>query len=155
MNECKFQFSEMQHHNDDELVKSSRIGKTEKARLSLQYVRNVHRIKSDTLGYCYRAIGDIAWQLLSEIHLHNIDRVKINQAAIEQSMDLTDEIAKRYLEILQTEMLLEETPQNRDKFQDLQLTDFGQSKVQSIIEECAETFTSIFIYSELSAVETD
>lgn len=155
MNESIFRLSGMRHHNDDDPVKASRMAKSEKTKLSLRHIRKVHRIKSDALGHCYRAIGDSAWQLLCEIHLHNIDHVTINQAMIEQSMDLTPMIAKRYLEILQTEKLLEISAEDRDGYQNLQLTDFGRLKVLSIIDECAEAFASGFIYSQIREVESD
>ena len=156
MKEYRFKVSETQNHNDDDKIKVARPGKTEKTKLSLRHIRKIHKIKSDRLGYCYSVLGDSAWQILCEIHLHNLDRAKIDIAKVQQSISVSQVIAKRYLDILQTEQLIEKSTVNGHvSYEDLSLTDFGQSKVQSTLEECAEAFTSIFIYSKPCSVASD
>ncbi|MEP2990470.1 MAG: hypothetical protein ABJN65_04560 [Parasphingorhabdus sp.] len=156
MKESIFRSSEIQHHNDDDSVKLSRTGKSEKTKLSLRHIRKVHKIKSDGLGNSYSALGDSAWQILCEIHLHNLDEKKIDIASIQTSMSLSRSIAIRYLEVLKIEMLVEESTVNdQSSHKDLRLTKWGQSKVQAILEECAEAFTSIFTYSQPRAVPSD
>ncbi|GAB5489219.1 MAG: hypothetical protein Pars2KO_27890 [Parasphingorhabdus sp.] len=148
MKEIDFRPSEFQHHNDDESVKISRTANVEKTKLSLRHIRKIHRIKSNGLGHCYSALGDTAWQILCEIHLHNIEENKIDITKIKQSVSLNHPIAVRYLKILQTKKLVKtNTVNGQESYQDLYLTEFGQIKVQDILEERAEAFTSIFIYS--------
>lgn len=106
MKESIFRLSNIQHHNDDDLVKTSRTGRTEKTKLSLRHIRKIHQIKSEGLGHCYSVLGDSAWQILCEIHLYNLDHAKINIAKIRQSMALSNSVAKRYLEILQMEFFV-------------------------------------------------
>ncbi len=156
MKESFFRLSEIQHHNDDDSVNTGRTGKSEKTRLLLRHIRKVHRIKSEGLGKSYSILGDTAWQILCEIHLHNLDQKNIDIASIQMSLSLSRSIAIRYLEILQVEMLVEETSANsQSSYRDLRLTKLGQSKVQSILEKCAEAFTSISIYSQPQAVPSD
>lgn len=153
MKEPIIRSSKIEHQNDDQPIKASRVGRTEKTKLTLGHIRKVHRIKSDSLGYCYHTLGDNAWQILCEIHLHNLNGKKLDIVDIARSMSLSLSITKRYLEILQVESLVESsTTVDQSNYREIQLTEFGQSKVQSILEECTESFTSIFIYSQPQAL---
>lgn len=153
MKEPVVQLSKIQHQNDDQPIKVSRVGKTEKTKLSLRHIRKIHSIKSDNLGECYQSLGDSAWQILCEIHLHNLDRKRINIADIARSMSLSQSIAKRYLEVLQAEALVESLMVvDQPSYQDIRLTEFGQSKVQSTLEECTKAIISNFIYSQPQAL---
>lgn len=149
--------SEIQHHNDDEAIKSSGIGKSEKTKRSLQHIRKIHKIKSDGLGYCYSILGDSAWQILCEVYLHNLENAKIDIAKIQRSISVSLSIAERYLAVLQAEMLIEKpgVGGRADCYSNLSLTNIGRSKVQSILDECTEAFTSIFIYSQPYSVVED
>lgn len=153
MKEPIIRSSKIEHQNDDQPIKASRVRKTEKTKLTLRHIRTIHRIKSDNLGDCYHTLGDSAWQILCEIHLRNLDGKKIDIADIARSMPLSLSVTKRYLEILQVESLVgSSAAADQSSYQDIQLTEFGQSKVQSILEECTESFTSIFIYSQPQAL---
>lgn len=156
MEECKIGLQEMQRHNDGGAIRINRTGKAEETKLSLRHIRNIHKIKSDGLGYCYSVLGDNAWQILSEIQLYNLENHNINISMIERSLGLSHAITHRYLQVLQAERFLEKSAgSEQSDFDDLQLSDFGQTKVQNILEKCTAIFTSIFIYSEPSAVVTD
>ncbi len=137
-----------QHDNDDYSITTGQIEYAEQTKLYLKIFRTAHQTKADILGPCYDALGDNAWQILCEIHLHNLEAVPIGIGDIQKSIGLSATITARYLDILRSEQLLRGSgPDGRLDTRNLKLTDFGRSQVAIINKRVGEAIASLFMHS--------
>lgn len=114
---------------------------------ALLHVRRIEQIKAAHLGQCYSNLGNVIWQILSEIHLHEIDGEQFSGRDLARTMLLPESLAKRLVALLAAEGLIE-LSENSESTLDrhLSLSQLGVSKVTHIITESADEL-SLEIYA--------
>ncbi|MGB5723766.1 MAG: hypothetical protein WBM39_05075 [Parasphingorhabdus sp.] len=142
--------------NSNDRTKLAIKGRSERTKATLRHTRAIYQIKADGLGDHYKSLGDLMWQILCDIYLRNIDGIDFSVSDLEQSLDLSGRLAKRYIAVLESEALLEATGNDGgSRYRNLLLTELGCSKVQSILDQCTDAFTEGFVYSSPRLVKTE
>ena len=102
---------------------------------ALLYMKEVEQTKVAVLGECYSSLGELVWQILSEIHLHTIDRVGFSGIALIRSMAFPESITRRLVAILESEGLGELSGEFETQLEgQLSLSELGVSKVTQIVD---------------------
>lgn len=110
----------------------------EQIRSALLHIRKIEGIKVSLLGECYSNLGNVIWQILSEIHLHTIDGVNFSGIDLARSINFPESVTKRLIALLEAEGLIELSGELDNVLGGhLSLSELGILKVTQIVDQSA------------------
>ena len=131
---------------DSETLELEKNDPAERVRISLRLVRQIHKIKASSLGESYRSLGDIAWQILCDIYLHNIEGRTCTLSDLGPALDLRPSQLTRYVAILESDHLIVAAQGDGcSDTRNLCLTELGRKKVGAALGKCSDVLAGSLI----------